>query len=539
MPNDQKRRLTVMNIKERDLDFWIANNYNVLLEGRHGVGKTHKVIDAFNRNGLKWRYFSASTMDPWTDFVGVPKERTNEDGSSYLDFVLPKDFADDSIEALFFDEFNRAPKKVRNAVMELIQFKSINGRKFPNLKIVWAAINPEDDDDLEFDVDPIDPAQLDRFQVQVSIPYKADLAYFQSKYGNDCGKAAVDWWEGLNSDQQLDISPRRLDYAVQMFRDGGHIKYVLPGVNVPISKLNDALSFGPPEETIRSFMKSNNVDQARRWLAHDNNREGIKSLIVDDADVRKFVLPLLQAEHIAGLISSNKAIRDEVSQNPHEYREVIEDLVAGAQNAKVKKKFTAILATLNQMEHSSGEGIEFVFVNQSKALPQHFRKSEQEHMRKNFRFKESFDVIDDPFAGDDLESEIIEIAGQTMGATNSFFKDQLMSRLETVACSDLNDAQGIAVARICNFMASTCSIEKLNSYEKLPLVFNTAINAILEGRPDYTVEDLFKIAPYFFYKYFSKLNNTLPTNAKDLAIGPKPKSEWTETADEELEKTVI
>ena len=43
------------------------------------------------------------------------------------------------------DEFSRAHKKVRNAVMELIQFKSINGRKFKNLKIVWAAINPDDD----------------------------------------------------------------------------------------------------------------------------------------------------------------------------------------------------------------------------------------------------------------------------------------------------------------------------------------------------------------------------------------------------------
>lgn len=30
--------------------------------------------------------------------------------------------------------------------MELIQFKSINGKKFNNLKVIWAAINPDDGD---------------------------------------------------------------------------------------------------------------------------------------------------------------------------------------------------------------------------------------------------------------------------------------------------------------------------------------------------------------------------------------------------------
>ena len=41
-----------------------------------------------------------------------------------------------------FDELNRAKPKVRNAVMELIQFRSINGIKFNNLRMIWAAINP-------------------------------------------------------------------------------------------------------------------------------------------------------------------------------------------------------------------------------------------------------------------------------------------------------------------------------------------------------------------------------------------------------------
>ena len=32
--------------------------------------------------------------------------------------------------------------------MELIQFKSINGKKFNNLRFIWAAVNPDDPEDV-------------------------------------------------------------------------------------------------------------------------------------------------------------------------------------------------------------------------------------------------------------------------------------------------------------------------------------------------------------------------------------------------------
>ena len=67
-----------MNLKPNNFDFWIENNLNVLLRGKHGVGKTAMVVDAFERNNLKYKYFSASTMDPWVDFIGVPKEKTDD-----------------------------------------------------------------------------------------------------------------------------------------------------------------------------------------------------------------------------------------------------------------------------------------------------------------------------------------------------------------------------------------------------------------------------------------------------------------------------
>ena len=66
------------------LDGWIANNLNVCLVGKHGIGKSTIIIDAFNRHGLKYKYFSASTLDPWVDFIGIPTVKAVED-KSYID----------------------------------------------------------------------------------------------------------------------------------------------------------------------------------------------------------------------------------------------------------------------------------------------------------------------------------------------------------------------------------------------------------------------------------------------------------------------
>jgi hypothetical protein len=36
-----------MAVNNADLDLWIENDWNVLFQGKHGVGKTATVIEAF------------------------------------------------------------------------------------------------------------------------------------------------------------------------------------------------------------------------------------------------------------------------------------------------------------------------------------------------------------------------------------------------------------------------------------------------------------------------------------------------------------
>jgi hypothetical protein len=224
-------------ITESLLDSWIRTSQNVLLVGAHGIGKTEQVLAAMKRNNIKYAYFSASTMDPFVDFVGVP--RVIEDSSGrWLDFVRPKVFSDNDIQVIIVDEFNRAPKKVRNALMEVIQFKSINGVPMPNLKMIWAMVNPHDEEDT-YDVDRLDPAQEDRFQIKVVLPNGPSLNYFRDTYGF-LGEIAVRWWSGIDEKmrQKGVVSPRRLEYAIKAYQAGLDIDYVLPKeVNVKSLKM--------------------------------------------------------------------------------------------------------------------------------------------------------------------------------------------------------------------------------------------------------------------------------------------------------------
>lgn len=293
---------------ESKLTFWAENGLNVLFEGPHGVGKTALAEQTFNEifgeRGRDWLYFSAATMDPWVDFVGVPKERKSEDGVVYLDLVRPEVFERDQVKAIIFDEFNRAPKKVRNAVMELMQFGSINGHRFSNLKCVWAAVNPAEDDENDYDVEEIDPAQLDRFHVHFQFGYDVSVQYFNDKYGEK-GTIACEWWKSLTTDLQKAISPRRLDYCMKVESLGGSIKDILPA-GAPCKDLITQLKSGSFLKVLED-MKSGVVpsDEMKRHLADQNFYSFVENKVKNDDELAAILVPHMSAENVAKFTQSN------------------------------------------------------------------------------------------------------------------------------------------------------------------------------------------------------------------------------------------
>ena len=327
------------------LDFWAKNNMNILLSGEHGFGKTAVVSEAFNRQGWKWKYFSASTMDVWVDCVGVPKEHTDEHGQTYLNLVRPKEFQNDEYDAIFFDEFNRAPKKVRNSVMELIQFKSINGHKFNNLKVVWAAINPHDEEET-YDVERLDPAQIDRFHVLYEVPSVPDRDFFYKKYGIDEGKVAVEWWSALPDKAKKLVSARRLEYVLDCYHAGGDIKYLLHASTNP-SKLLMVLNSGSVVDKLRAILNAQDDAELMIFLKKDNNFDVAADLMRNDIRTIPAIVPYIDEERLMRLTHDIPAIRDFVTkfENIDQYADMLNAVLkSGTLETKEETRIRALLA---------------------------------------------------------------------------------------------------------------------------------------------------------------------------------------------------
>jgi hypothetical protein len=275
-----------------------TNGFNVLLTGKHGIGKTAIVQQAFDELGWNWKYFSASTIDPWVDLVGVPKEK---DG--VLELIRPASIDFENIQAIFLDEYNRAPKKVRNAVMELIQFKSINGKKFPNLKVVFAAVNPDDDEELSYDVEKLDPAQLDRFHIHLPVKPSPDSYYFKKHHGN-IGALAVKWWNDSKQNIRDIVSPRRLEAAVKVFVAGGDVKYVLDHT-VNVSEFCEYVSRPDSIELLDKICNASD-EQKREFLFDNNNLKHVRKDLMGKTRYLNELAHLLPEQEIMKELRSTK-----------------------------------------------------------------------------------------------------------------------------------------------------------------------------------------------------------------------------------------
>ena len=49
----------------------MSEGLNALLVGYHGVSKTQMHLEEAKSLGLKIKYYSNSTLDPWSDLVGI------------------------------------------------------------------------------------------------------------------------------------------------------------------------------------------------------------------------------------------------------------------------------------------------------------------------------------------------------------------------------------------------------------------------------------------------------------------------------------
>ena len=330
------------------MDFYIQKNRNVLFSGDHGVGKTASVKAAFERNGLKWMYFSGATLEPYIDFVGVPRI-INRDGKDVLELIQREYFTDGTIQAIFIDEFNRAPKKVTNAVMELLQFKSINGKVLPNLKVVWAAINENDD---RYSVEPMDLAIADRFSIKLKIPYKPNPVFFRDRYGLSAAKNIFEWWEAIPENiRNPHVSPRRLADAIDFWLEGGDISDVLSEQKdkLNLSRLLELLNTEPIEDIMNKLMSEGDAFKIKSFINKDNNLKKAIELIRSEEKYQEVFLPHLANEKLASEMV-DKSISNHVLNNyekvPH-YKNLIDSVIKTDSNIVLADQCKSFLVRNN------------------------------------------------------------------------------------------------------------------------------------------------------------------------------------------------
>ena len=131
-----------------------------------------------------------------------------------------------------------AHPKIQNAVLEIIQFRSINGKPLPKLKMVWAAINPPDD---IYQVSQLDPVLVDRFHVHLQVTAEPSADYYINKVGipRHIAHALVLWWQrDLDDSLRKMISPRRLEYIGTNYIKGVEPRFSLPpSIKAPLQHL--------------------------------------------------------------------------------------------------------------------------------------------------------------------------------------------------------------------------------------------------------------------------------------------------------------
>lgn len=172
--------LTTVNETElREILEITPADQNIMIAGKHGIGKSVIVKKFFEGKGKKVvTMFCSQAADPG-DIIGLP--RFNEE-TGKTEFALPWWFPTDNTPVvLFLDELNRARPEILQVVMDLTLSRKLAGKALPVGSQVISAINEGD----EYQLTDLDPALVSRFNVYNFVPTPADWIQWATRTGID------------------------------------------------------------------------------------------------------------------------------------------------------------------------------------------------------------------------------------------------------------------------------------------------------------------------------------------------------------------
>lgn len=194
-----------MKINSSQLNYILENtpaSQNIMLVGRHGIGKSRILEDFFAARGEKVVTLFLGQMSDPGDLIGLPHldEKTGR-----TDFMLPYWFPTDGRPVvLFLDELNRARPEVLQTVMDLTLNRKLAGKCLPAGSRIISAVNGGS----EYQLTELDPALVSRFNIYEFAPSVED--WIKWARGASLDSRIIDFIsenpEYLDGDSSLDDS---------------------------------------------------------------------------------------------------------------------------------------------------------------------------------------------------------------------------------------------------------------------------------------------------------------------------------------------
>lgn len=152
---------------------------NVMLVGRHGIGKSQIIAEFYGARGLPVVPFFLGQMSDPGDLIGLMHKDESTGRSEFLPpFWWP---VDESPVVLFLDELNRARPEVLQSVMELALNKTLAGKRLPAGSVIVSAVNEGD----EYQLTDLDPALVSRFNLYEFAPTVEDWVAWAARHQID------------------------------------------------------------------------------------------------------------------------------------------------------------------------------------------------------------------------------------------------------------------------------------------------------------------------------------------------------------------
>jgi MoxR-like ATPase len=152
---------------------------NIMLTGRHGIGKSQILTKYFESQGVTVKTLFLGQMSDPGDLLGLPNK---DEETGKTTFMPPYWFPIDGKPiVLFLDELNRARPEILQTVMDLVLNRKLAGRALPEGSRIISACNDGD----EYQLTDLDPALVSRFNIYTFRPSVEEWLLWAEREGLD------------------------------------------------------------------------------------------------------------------------------------------------------------------------------------------------------------------------------------------------------------------------------------------------------------------------------------------------------------------